>query len=296
VATIRRGTMRSWRAEIEGRDHTDIVVLTVILATFSGALMYLSGKWDDLPVWVIYYATYLGIFFVPLLLANNHRRRQDRLLDRIRSRYVLAISEWTHGHDDLAAGQLTKIRRLEALWRLGASVPYRLALLSVVLATGATIGIACQLTGFYLSNRPIRVAFPDFIAQTLAGPSVSWLPGAMGLIMGLVFAIDAARIKSTRRPEFYSDHLAAALKAGRGIDAAPQHDGPTLPPDGVSARDILGLGPHFTKSDLRRAWVRVARDLHPDHWGTSGPAVQAMKEAALKRVNAARDELLPEAR
>ena len=35
----------------------------------------------------------------------------------------------------------------------------------------------------------------------------------------------------------------------------------------------------------------TARELHPDRWSSAGPAVRKMKEAALKRVNAARDEL-----
>jgi DnaJ-class molecular chaperone len=66
-------------------------------------------------------------------------------------------------------------------------------------------------------------------------------------------------------------------------------------PKGVSARELLGLNAHFTKAELRSAWLRLARELHPDRWMGSGPVVRQMKEAALKRVNAARDELAAQA-
>jgi hypothetical protein len=39
----------------------------------------------------------------------------------------------------------------------------------------------------------------------------------------------------------------------------------------------------------------VTQTAHPDRRSSAGPAVRQMKEAALKRVNAARDELAPQA-
>jgi len=61
----------------------------------------------------------------------------------------------------------------------------------------------------------------------------------------------------------------------------------------LAARELLGLGPGFTKAQLRAAWLRLARELHPDRRSSAGPAVRNRKEAGLKRVNAARDELAP---
>jgi hypothetical protein len=63
----------------------------------------------------------------------------------------------------------------------------------------------------------------------------------------------------------------------------------------ASARELHGLPVHFTKAELRRAWVRFARLMHPDLWHGKGDGVAKMKEAALKRGNQARDELLPQA-
>jgi hypothetical protein len=62
-----------------------------------------------------------------------------------------------------------------------------------------------------------------------------------------------------------------------------------------SARELFGLSPGFTKAQLRAAWLRLARELHPDCWSSAGPAVRKMKEAALMRVNAARHKLAPQA-
>ena len=59
----------------------------------------------------------------------------------------------------------------------------------------------------------------------------------------------------------------------------------------MSARQLLGLPERFTGAELRRAWLRLVRELHPDRRATSGSGVRQMKEAAMKRVNAARDEL-----
>ena len=42
-----------------------------------------------------------------------------------------------------------------------------------------------------------------------------------------------------------------------------------LPPTNVSARELLGLPERFTGAELRRAWLRLVRELHPDRWATS---------------------------
>ena len=93
----------------------------------------------------------------------------------------------------------------------------------------------------------------------------------------------ATEVQSKPWGEFYGDQLEAALKAGRGVENAPQHEFPPLP-EGVTARELLGLNSQFTKSQLRSAWLRLARELHPDRWTSAGQGVRQMKEAALKRV------------
>ena len=71
--------------------------------------------------------------------------------------------------------------------------------------------------------------------------------------------------------------------------------GPFRPNDRhATAHELLGLPVRFTSAELRQAWLRLVRELHPDRWAAAGEGAQQMKEAALKRVNAARDELAPQ--
>ena len=82
------------------------------------------------------------------------------------------------------------------------------------------------------------------------------------------------------------------MNAGDSVSEADWHDGVEID-DYDSALDLFGLRPSFKKSDLRRAWLKLARELHPDRWGNASAGVRQLKEAALKRVNAAKDELEP---
>jgi two-component system, response regulator PdtaR len=52
------------------------------------------------------------------------------------------------------------------------------------------------------------------------GPLLAW--AILALVVALPPALDSADIKSRRWAEFYGDRLKAALKAGRGINVAPQ--------------------------------------------------------------------------
>jgi hypothetical protein len=115
----------------------------------------------------------------------------------------------------------------------------------------------------------------------------------LALLFGLMPIRDVSQIKGRPWAEFYGDRLSQALKAGKGIDVTPQHESGQL--SCITARELLGLPAHFTKTELRRAWLRLARQLHPDRWSAAGDGVRRMKEAAVKRFNAARDELMAQA-
>jgi hypothetical protein len=131
----------------------------------------------------------------------------------------------------------------------------------------------------YLLERPLQI----------------WIFGILSLMFGFKAVEHLKDLAGAPWSEFYGDRLQAALKAGRTVNEAPWHDRP-LPQSAVSARELLGLSETFTSSQLRRAWLNLVRELHPDRWATAGEGVQRMKEAALKRVNAARDELVSQAR
>ena len=97
-------------------------------------------------------------------------------------------------------------------------------------------------------------------------------------------------IKQKPWSDFYGDRLQQILDAGRNVSVQP--DQPFK--DGVmniSQREIFGLGSHFTSRELRNAWKRLVRELHPDLWGSASTEVRKNKEEALKHVNAAYDFL-----
>jgi hypothetical protein len=107
---------------------------------------------------------------------------------------------------------------------------------------------------------------------------VFWLAAVMSFL-GLILLIFVGLRRAVQ--------VLQGLRAGRSIENARRHE--SL--ESANARELLDLNPTFTKAELRSAWLRLAKELHPDRWILSGQAVRQMKEAALKRVNAARDEL-----
>jgi curved DNA-binding protein CbpA len=56
------------------------------------------------------------------------------------------------------------------------------------------------------------------------------------------------------------------------------------------------LGPGFTRRELDAARRRLVRHLHPDHQHGARASVRRAREDALKRINAAYDNLRSEAR
>jgi hypothetical protein len=187
---------------------------------------------------------------------------------------------------------LADIRRLEAHWRLGAHPVIRYAHIAYAAITNFGIAFTGQLFHYHIQSTYKPATFSDTLRYMLDTPSVLWTGAVVALFFSLVALPDAIRVHGRAWSEFYGDNLEAALKAGRGVERAEHHDIPPIP-EGITARELLGLSPGFTKAQLRAAWLRLARELHPDRWSSAGPAVSKMKEAALKRVNAARDELAP---
>jgi hypothetical protein len=283
-----------WALRFEGQDHTVIILMATGFVVLFTALALFSGRWDDYFIEIGRIAGFVGAFLWPLNLMGRYHRQQDRILDRIRFHYVIATTALMAQEAAGGLKRLESIRRLEALWRLGASAPVRFAHVAYAAVTTIAIAFAGQVLAYHLNAYPKRDALYESIAQLLDSPL------ALALTVGVAFLFSQVGLRHaldlSGRPwaEFYGDQLQAALKAGRGVDNAPQHEFPPLP-EGVSAREIFGLNTQFTKTELRTAWLRLARELHPDRWSNSGPAVRQMKEAALKRVNAARDELAPEA-
>jgi hypothetical protein len=282
---------------IEWGDYAVALVIAPLIASLFVGFAYWQDRWDRLPAELIHVAAWLGLIIWPAYIMSRHKRRQDRLLDRIRAVFVLSTGHLMEGQQRSARNGLARIRRMERLWRFGASYPYRLALLSSVMATNVMIALVYVVTSHHISptfNNQNR-SLPETLRVIWETPFLLHITIGFALLLAVTYAAKSFAITSRQWAEFYGDRLDAALRAGRGVDAAPQHEGAELPREGVTARELLGLNPGFSKAELRRAWLRLARELHPDRWAGSGAGVRLMKEAALKRVNAARDELAPQA-
>jgi hypothetical protein len=216
----------------------------------------------------------------------------DYLLDKIRAQYVIATTLLMEGDAAQARERLAAIRKLEVHWRLGAHPVIRCAHIAYAAITNFGIAFAGQLLHYHIQSTQKPTSFGDTMQFMLDKPSALWTAVSVALFFSLMALPDAIRVHGRAWSEFYGDNLKAALNAGRGVERAEHHDIPPLP-EGITARELLGLSPGFTKAQLRASWLRLARELHPDRWSSAGPAVRNMKEAALKRVNAARDELAP---
>jgi DnaJ-domain-containing protein 1 len=114
-------------------------------------------------------------------------------------------------------------------------------------------------------RREWRLLTGAFAVAALAGAAYAavreaWVPAAVLLMMGGWLAL------STRRPP--------------GAPPPPPRAGRMSLED---ARAILGVPPAATPDEIKAAYLRLMRSVHPDKGGTSGLAAQ---------LNAARDRLL----
>ena len=290
------------RAKLALEAHPDLAgwgLVLLPLALLMAWAQVAQGKFDRLPITTIYLVSTPGMFALPAFLVMRHRWRQERTMSRIRGLYAMACELLDEERIDEARRVLASIRRWERQWRLGDSTAYRLAYaILVIAATVAVVGVHY----FFYTNIYSQYGYMQTPQKTLAETAhylldnllQIWIIGGLGVLFGLRAREHLHDLKGAPWAEFYGDRLAAAIKAGRGVKEAPQHTGRQLPVNGT-ARELLGLPAHFTSAELRRAWLRLVRELHPDRWAAAGEGVRRMKEAALKRVNAARDELAGQA-
>jgi hypothetical protein len=263
------------------------------------ALNVAEGRYDRLPITVAWLASNALMFALPGLLVMRHRARQQNTISRIRGLYALACEMLAEDREGEASRLLRSIRRWELHWRIGESGLYQLAYSWFVVAATAA---AAFVHYFLYTNVNSQTAYGEIPQKNLletaqflqTHPIALWIIVVFASIVGLAARQHLRDLKGIPWAEFYGDRLASAINAGRTVNEAPQHEGPELPLN-ATPRELLGLPAHFTAAELRRAWLRLVRELHPDHWAAAGDGVRQMKEAALKRVNAARDELAGQA-
>lgn len=290
---------RAWLSA-KGRIETHVelmfaaLVVSIVLALWI-ALDYWGGHSERIPMTIIYVGSWPLMLALPMVLVWAHRRRQQHVMTKVRSVYAIAEENLIRGRDQEVRRGLCSIRRWEQHWRIGNSALYRIAYATFVVGTTSLVAVVHFVAhaNVYSQSGHGQVAhksLDDTVRYLLEHPIQLWLVGIFSLLFGFKAVEHLKDLASAPWSKFYGDRLEAALKAGRTLSEAPWHDRP-LPKAGVSARELLGLPQTFTSAQLRRAWLKLVRELHPDRWATAGEGVQKIKEAALKRVNAARDEL-----
>lgn len=245
--------------------------------------------------WII---SMVAMFALPPLLVFRHRQRQQKALNRIRAIYASAIQALHEERTGDVHRSLEAIKRWEAHWQLGDSAAYRSAFsVAVIVATIATAAVHFLLNAnvysqFGYGQHP-HASIRETVIYLLANPVQLWGYTAFSLGYGLMGVKYLRDLSAVPWSDFYGRRLAEALAAGRAVGEkiTRSRAGSGQP----TAREIFGLPERFNSGELRRAYMRLVRELHPDRWASATADVHSVKEAAMKRVNAARDELVGQA-
>ena len=225
-------------------------------------------------------------------------RRQKRLLEECRRIFILGVQALSNGEQVHTRKSLDEIRVLEARWRYGDSTFIR-ALVVLVAFVAATVAGAV-LTLAWLMFVAIEW---DSWERTLDRWSnlrhslADYRFYVFFLIHGALFGL-AAVLGWPKHVEVddCGDRLQAFIDSPRGVTPFREEQrAARWSLDGLDAFQVLGLSKQFSRKQLDAARRRLAKEFHPDKWLGASAAMRSAAEAAMKRVNAAYDELLPSA-
>ena len=136
---------RSWSSARDFLgDHPDLLYMgTASVAVFIllVAACGFSGTWDEVPIYTLYCCSGTLMFSVPIAMVANHRLRQARNMGRVRGLYTLAEAALQHDRRKEAERKLISILRWEQLWRIGNSIPYRLAYTALVMLSKSVVAL-----------------------------------------------------------------------------------------------------------------------------------------------------------
>lgn len=232
--------------------------------------------------------SFLVAGFVPIWLRHRHVRAQNRLLERCRVLLMAASQALARGDRTTASSILLRIQRLERLWRYGDSVLFRASLLLWAVGTAVVLCVLTRYLGLLtrdhfwgdgpLTARQIQEHLIVAAAVSLFAP----LEAVGGYC-------DAWRQPWTI--DNCGERLREMLHGPRALLRAEGAGDRPLSFDGLSPREIFGLGPAYTLRELNAARRRLVWDLHPDRHPRMQPGERHAREQALKHVNATYDLL-----
>lgn len=231
---------------------------------------------------------YLLAGFVPIWLRHRHVRAQNRLLEKCRVLLMAASQALALGDRTTASSILVRIQRLERLWRFGQSLLFRGSLLLWAVGTAVVLCVLARYLGLFTRNHIWNDA-PLTARQVQEHLMVA---GAVSLFTPLEAVL--GYFSAWRAPwtiDNCGERLWQMLHGPRAL--LPSEGGRDRPPsfDGLSPREIFGLGAAFSLRELDVARRRLVWALHPDRHPRMQPRERHAREQALKRVNAAYDTL-----
>jgi hypothetical protein len=245
-----------------------------------------------LLVLLSFFGSFAIIFFLPAWFRRAHVAAQNALLERCRALFILGETAVRSGDKATARNLLMRIRRLEARWRFGNSPIYRAAKMISAVALGMVGYIFIRYGGLYLytASNSSNPSGP----QTLLPDQIIYLLVAGAALQGVLSYY--GEWVNPWAIEDCGDRLQRLLDAGVSIEVIPQRARKSPRANGITPREIFGLGPTFTRSELDEARRRLAKELHPDRWHGAEASARHNAEEALKTVNAAYDAIRANAR
>lgn len=273
-------------------DWKSMLVTWIMMIGFASWISFVDAFSDGWAIVVpnfVMFVAFLAVTSVPLMAVAVYGSWQDRLLDRMKALYSIAYSALSAGNRMDAEILLHNLRSVERKWKrrngLLVKVPFfiGLAVLDFCLACVAWFGFHWR--EMIRKARGIDVSFGD-VVEYVNDLGYLIAIGMFALVLAVWSMKDVLKVGIASRPwvDYYGDRLAQMLRAGRGIAEAPAPER-RLAVVG-SAREMLGLGEHFTAQELRRAWLGLVRELHPDRFATATgprPACQGSSVEASQR-------------
>ena len=225
--------------------------------------------------------------WAPIHIKRRDVKTQDRLIERCRAHYLLALERLRLGQEPDARELLVSIRRLERHWRFGNSIAYRLSLAANAVWIGY-LGNTFIRGGAMVTAGLMGPSAGSFTLERLLGDTFFFaIVGASGALWAL-----SSYLGPWTQPwivDNCGDRLERMLNAGRAVSFVEERAPGSL--DGLTAKELFGLDYSFSLKELKAARRRLAIKFHPDLWSKATLLQRRAAEAAMQRVNAAFDEL-----
>jgi hypothetical protein len=230
---------------------------------------------------------YILAWVIPVWLRQRHLREQNHLLERCRALLMVGVGAFEAGDHVSAKRALQVIRRLEAHWRLGDSVFFKMSIAAWAILWACIIIVVLPFGGLSLIHYAWtgKLIALETLAQELWVATAISLTAPLYALLGYFEAWANPWV-----PENCGARLAAILSGKRSVEASWDVSKSNFDPG-----EVFGLGVTFTLKELDLARRKLVKELRRDRWITANQKERTAREMALMRVNVAYDALRREA-